>query len=528
MQTGEADQAGSPKDLLQNGPARPHAILGGVLSLTVLITGASCRPAESVAPKSITIAYCCDHRIWGPYWDMPAKFLMFQPLAAYDQDGELVGRLAESWDHSADYRTWTIHLRTDVRWHDGVPFTAHDVQFTYELVSHPDVLAGSPRARTVRVLDDSTFTVQLHRAGIEPLDWWQVFYPKHVLEHLDPEEYWKWDFWSAPIGNGPYRYVRHIPFAMTELEANPDYYRDQPRIARAVIKYVEGTALTELMAGNVDALGWAGHSDVAFAAADERLRTYNDLWVGQYVGVLWSHRHPALRDRRVRRALTLAIDREELHRVISLPSETPVFDTPFTLRQYRRGDIPNPLPHDPEQARTLLDATGWRDGDVDGVRERAGEPFRFSLLISGEEAEEAVYIQEQLRRIGVHVEIEQLALPLVRRRRRAGDFDAVIRMGGWDLSGLDQHYGAESSAGYREPTVAAILDSLRNTWSPVEQDRLFGRLMPIFQRDMPMTYLYPQVTEYVAHRRVRGLESPNRAAPVENLEYLWIEEHEQR
>jgi hypothetical protein len=52
--------------------------------------------------------------------------------------------------------------------------------------------------------------------------------------------------------------------------------------------------------------------------------------------------------------------------------------------------------------------------------------------------------------------------------------------------------------------------------------------MPIFQRDMPMTYLYPQVTEYVAHRRVRGLESPNRAAPVENLEYLWIEEHEQR
>ena len=73
-----------------------------------------------------------------------------------NENGALEGRLAKSWEHSPDYRSWTIHLRTDVRWHDGVPVTAHDVKFTLDLLSHPDVLQESPDAYTVTVLDDST------------------------------------------------------------------------------------------------------------------------------------------------------------------------------------------------------------------------------------------------------------------------------------------------------------------------------------------------------------------------------------
>lgn len=86
-----------------------------------------------------------------------ADFLVFLPLATLDENRELQGRLAKSWEHSDDYREWTYHLRTDVRWHDGMPVTAHDVKFTLDLLSHPDVLEYPHLSATV--LDDSTVTI---------------------------------------------------------------------------------------------------------------------------------------------------------------------------------------------------------------------------------------------------------------------------------------------------------------------------------------------------------------------------------
>ena len=89
----------------------------------------------------------------------PAQFLVFLTLVAHNAEGELEPRLARSWEHSPDHRTWLVHLRTDVRWHDGVPVTTQDVQFTMDLLRHPDILVEAPGAYTLKVLDDSTFTI---------------------------------------------------------------------------------------------------------------------------------------------------------------------------------------------------------------------------------------------------------------------------------------------------------------------------------------------------------------------------------
>jgi len=92
----------------------------------------------SIGESSITVGVWGDEKILGPYWEVFAKFLVFHPLVWENEKGELEGRLATSWEHSPDYRTWTIHLRPDVKWHDGVPFTAHDVKFTMDLLAHPE------------------------------------------------------------------------------------------------------------------------------------------------------------------------------------------------------------------------------------------------------------------------------------------------------------------------------------------------------------------------------------------------------
>lgn len=168
--------------------------------------------------------YPGDEYLMGPNEEGEPMFMVFLPFAKENKNGELEGRLAASWEHSEDYRTWTIHLRSDVRWQDGVPVTANDVKFTLDLLEHPDVLGIdlTPGVESSKVLNDTTIVITYKRIR-DSLDSWTVYYPKHLLKDLVPKDIAKWDFWTQPVGNGPYRYVRHVPKTMMELEANPDY-----------------------------------------------------------------------------------------------------------------------------------------------------------------------------------------------------------------------------------------------------------------------------------------------------------------
>lgn len=151
-----------------------------------------------------------------------AQWLAFLPLAVWNEKGDWEGRLAERWEHSPDYREWTYYIRPDVRWHDGVPVTAHDVKFSLDLLAHPDVLVISPSSiDSVTVLNDHTVRVHHRRLTYYAVD--NVIYPKHLLERLNPRQFYQWDFWKHPVGNGPYRFVRYQPQTMMELEANSDY-----------------------------------------------------------------------------------------------------------------------------------------------------------------------------------------------------------------------------------------------------------------------------------------------------------------
>ena len=520
---------------LGSGIGRPCRTLACVCFLA--LAGLTCARSDDQAnsrSSTITILYpvgsersvlrCCS----------PSS-LVFLPLVNRNEAGELEGRLARRWEHSADYRTWTIHLRTDVRWHDGVPVTAHDVKFSLDLRQHPDVLMGTAGAYSVTVLDDSTYTIAYHGAKAHgtPLSTWvgAKYYPKHLLEGLDPKEFFQWEFWTHPVGNGPYRYVRHMPQTMMEFEANPDYYRGTPRIERVVLKF-GAPSINELLSGNVDVIQYVNRMDLLTLAGDPRFRMYHSSNGEVVTAIYWNQRHPPFRDRKVRRALTLAINRRELHELVNLPPETPIFDVLLTGRQLQRGEFPKPLPYDPEAARHLLEEAGWRDLDGDGIRERHGAPFRFTTLIPrpywadmfGEQA--AVYIREQLRRVGIQMEILILDRPAVDARLEAGEFEAAIESN----RGVSEHinpgryYGEGALFGYTNPTAIDLLKQAEATMNPDELDRIYRELWPIFQADQPATFLYPALFTTVAHRRVRGLSTPHRFQPFRGIDDLWLED----
>lgn len=230
---------------------KPHwRVLASCVAMAGLGFG-SCTDFPRQTGSTVTVQYAADERAVGPNYDSPAQFLVFLPMVARNAEGEFEGRLARSWEPSEDYRHWTVHLNTEVRWHDGVPVTADDIAFTVELLSRPDVGYIQPGSVEITVIDDSTL-IWSSTLG-SPLSDYRTYYPRHLLQDLDPTKFYEWTFWTEPVGNGPYVYVRHVPKTMMEFEANPDYYRGKPRINRLIIKF-GSSSLVELLSGNVDVL----------------------------------------------------------------------------------------------------------------------------------------------------------------------------------------------------------------------------------------------------------------------------------
>jgi peptide/nickel transport system substrate-binding protein len=461
-----------------------------------------------------------------PMVNMPAMHLLFMPLFIRNRDGEIEGRLVRDWDHSEDGRTWTYHLRTDLRWHDGVPVTAHDVKFTLDLYTHPDVLYI--RGRTATVINDSTFAITYEGGvGQDPLDTWLVYLPKHLLQDLDPSTAMEWDFWTEPVGNGPYRWAGYVPETMIDLEANPDFYLGPPEIERVILKLRGGDAVLDLKAGVVDITGFGtlGRSSGPALIEDSRLALYWGLRADQAT-IYLNHSDPALADVRVRRAITLAIDRRTQRLTQFVPEEAPFFDLPITEGQLARGEYPEPLPHDPGRARELLAEAGWVDIDGDGIRERAGARLEIDFIGRSGGME---FIQDQLRRVGIALEIQSLQGGVAGERFRDGDYQAYgiegSRAGPRFLTRLlGEALEGASHIGYRAPDLARIGHALQTAMIPEVQDSLHREMWAILHEDVPVLFLGAQVFFSAAHTRVQGMKSPTRVWAVSYMDELWVEE----
>lgn len=163
-----------------------HFLIGVLLGSLLLQPGCSQALRKDRQDDSFIILYPWDERVMGPYYDVGAKFLMFLSLFTFDEEGHIQGKLAESWEHSEDFKSWTYQLNDNVLWHDGAPVTAHDIKFTLDLISHPDILFDTSWSGidTFTIHDDYSFTITFDRPK-DFRDWWLVFWPKHILEKLD-------------------------------------------------------------------------------------------------------------------------------------------------------------------------------------------------------------------------------------------------------------------------------------------------------------------------------------------------------
>jgi ABC-type transport system substrate-binding protein len=138
----------------------------------------------------------------------------------------------------------------------------------------------------------------------------------------------------------------------------------------------------------------------------------------------------------------------------------------------------------------------------------------------------ALYVQDQLRRVGVRMDIQTVDQGVLNERRNTGEFEALFNFVASDPKWLRQHLGNDSPLGYSNTRVATLLDRAVVTVDPEAQDRIYQELMDIFRVDVPVTFLFPRVEYVFVHRRLQGLSSPWRADPVEHMGDLWLEEKE--
>jgi peptide/nickel transport system substrate-binding protein len=360
---------------------------------------------------------------------------------ATSNEKTFVPELARSWTRR-DSLTLVFDLDPRARWHDGRPVTARDVVWSFDRMR--DSMVDPSRALLLRHLASVTaegtgrVVMRFRRAYPEQLydaTWHVQPLPSHLVDTIPPAAFATSAYVRRPVGNGPYQWVRREAGRQLELTANPGFFLGTPHIDRVVFLTARDAEaqINLLLDGTADVYEavppvsgpprLAGRKDLRLITAPSFSVVY--LLFNQRARGDRSRPHPILGDSDVRRAIAMGIDRLGIARS-AYGRMTLTADAPAAQAHWTHGLVPLSASYNPAGARALLARRGWRDSDGDGFVEKDGMPLLLRLSVPATSATRgtmAPQIQEQLRRIGIKLEIDRLDFPVFIERRNKGEFD---------------------------------------------------------------------------------------------------------
>ncbi len=459
--------------------------------------------------------------------------LIYSGLVMRDRDLNVVPELAESWKFSKDCLNLTFKLRSNVRWHDGQPFTASDVVFTYDTMINPKTPTAYREdfkaVESVTAPDPLTVRIRYKQPYAKALQSWGTWVlPQHLLEPYVREGKLREapQNRSNPVGTGAYRFNQWKPGEKVVLVANPDYFEGRPYISRVVYRIIpsQATIFLELKARGVDSAGLTAlqfKRQTEYPAFRKAYHKYQ-YPANAYTYLGFNLKDPRFADRRVRQAFAHAIDKRELIDGVLLGLGRDATG-PYKPGTWAYNGNVRTYPHDLEKARALLAAAGWRDKNADGLLvNRDGQPFKFELMTNqgnDERKKVAEIVQASLKELGIQVEIRVIEWAsflkeYIKKRR----FEAIIL--GWGI-GLDpdQYEIWHSSKtgpdelnhiSYANPEVDALLDAGRSSCLQEDRKKYYDRLQEVLAEDQPLVFLYFRDALPVVSARVRGIvPAPN-------------------
>ncbi|MCX6136249.1 MAG: ABC transporter substrate-binding protein [Ignavibacteriales bacterium] len=471
-----------------------------------------------------------------PTFDTAAGELHFSPS------------LARSFEHANAGCDIVFHLRSNVFWSDSVPITAFDVQKTFALYADPQV--GSVRQsavegflrksdgtvdieKSIQIIDDTTlifhfrqtYPGQLFDAGLPLL-------PAHIFDKIPPAELRTHAINRTPVGAGPYLVKSWKPMQEIVFEPNPlspviATLESPSLIFRIISDY--RSQVNQLKSGEVDMLLNLEAADAASFAAGTADISLLRIPGRRYHFIGWSTidqrayaasagktitPHPLFGDAAVRRALTFAIDRRKLlnvllndYGVLTVGPIAPFFHWAF-------NDSLQPYLFSPQEARAQLRALGWMDNDRDGILEKSGRKFSFSLYVptgSPFWSSVATIVQQEFRAVNIEAKIEHVERAvywqsLLEKKYDAwiAGFEVPLQMQLQEFWSSDLQRNPFNISSYQNARVDRLLAEARFSSDPIESGPMWRELQSILHRDQPFTFLFWEDRIVAMNKRVRG------------------------
>jgi peptide/nickel transport system substrate-binding protein len=457
-------------------------------------------------------------------YDRYVDHYLFTPIVYLDRNLQPVPGLAKSWTISDDGLLYRFDLNPKATFSDGTPVLASDVVFTLKKIIDPASNASQVSGSFEHLDLTRTHAVDEHTVEIafkEPLatQLTRFIDLMPVPEHVYGKGNFRNDYNSTAVGSGPYRLVRRDPGKQIILVRRDDYWREKPHIQTIVFKLVTdyGTAWSALKLGEIDEtilpadIWLRERANTANAEAIDFQRFYTL----SYNYIAWNEHLPLFSDKRVRRALSMCVPLDAI--VQDLYHGTArAMSGPFTPDEYAYNPTVPVVRYDPEEARRIFAATGWKDADGDGVLEKDGRKFAFDLLIfpgSATTKQFAQMVQAEMKKAGVAVEIRTLDGTAAIDGIGKGNYQAVYL--GWDLDPDPDPYALFHSsqvppAGqnfvfYSNPEADRIIIDARKEFDQSKRKALYWRLHEILAEDQPYTWTIQPSLKWAISKRLRGV-----------------------
>jgi peptide/nickel transport system substrate-binding protein len=454
--------------------------------------------------------------------------------------------LARSWDYTNGHRSITFHLISGALWSDGMTVTAKDVKTSYMLYGDEEVASVRQSSveglrttggrvdvdRSIVIVDDTTIVFHFEKAYAGQLfDAGLPVLPSHIFGSIPPKELRTAGANQQPVSAGPFLLSQRTPLQEIVLVPNEKCRLPHPAKSAIVFRVVPDyhTRIQQLISGEVDVVSGIRPGDaqtletsaprvrlVSIAGRDYDFLGWNNINPGDFVssGGKRITPHPLFGSPRVRRALTMAINRQEIvsaylgtHGQVAFGGVSPLFRWAF-------NDTLSPLPFDPEKASALLASEGWSARDRDGVLRKDGRRFEFTVTTpTGNQLRMVVaaIIQKELKEIGIQMNIRQVERgtfwqDVTARRYDAflAGFSVPLQMQLEDLWGSDLNRYPFNLTGFRNARADRILAEARNLRNETDGADLWKEFQVIVQKEQPCTFLFWVNTITGVNTRVGG------------------------
>ena len=362
---------------------------------------------------------------------------IFDTLVWQDNEGNFQPGLATSWEVNEDGTEYTFTLRDDVIFHDGTPFDAEAVKFTFDRVADPDTKSGfastllGPYDRS-EVIDPQTVRVTFSSPAPAFLDGAsQAFLG--IVSPAAVEEFGE-DFGRNPVGSGPFRFSEWVQQDRITLENNPDYNWAPDIFGHQGAAYLDSltfrfyaeapTRLAALQANDAQVIDAVAGSDISLLEGDSNYQLFRADALGLPNVVFLNTRIAPTDDVAVRQAVNYAIDRQAIIDFIYFGQATAATGPLAPRTPYYNSEVESLYPLDLDRANAVLDEAGWVMGD-DGVRAKDGQRLTMIWGSDAWSANWAELIQSQLSQIGVEVQIEQMTAAAINEAAAADEINMV-------------------------------------------------------------------------------------------------------